>query len=229
MKRVVSIILAVLVTAACFSIGASASETPFFKVKNVSGEEGDTVSVDVSVANNPGITSLQLSLQYSSADLKLLSVEDPQLFGNAVSTSSLDKNPFKVSWYDGDSEDRTENGVLIRLKFKILNGAKTSRITVSYDEENVFNSEFDNMFFSTVNGIVAVGSHEILGDADCNGVVNILDATAIQRRLADYTVQSFSEKRACITSNTLNIIDATLIQRHLANYLTPYHIGEIVC
>ena len=70
------------------------------------------------------------------------------------------------------------------------------------------------------------GAGSILGDADGNGVVNILDATAIQRVLADYTVNRFNLTAANITGGGLNIIDATTIQRYLADYDVPYEIGK---
>ena len=66
----------------------------------------------------------------------------------------------------------------------------------------------------------------IIGDADGNGEVTILDATLIQRKLADFTVSSFNIDAACITGKDLSIIDATAIQRWLAGYSDPYHIGQ---
>jgi len=68
----------------------------------------------------------------------------------------------------------------------------------------------------------------IIGDADNNGEVDILDATCIQRYLASYTVRSFNIDAASITGETVSIIDATVIQRYLAGYSDPHHIGETV-
>ena len=66
------------------------------------------------------------------------------------------------------------------------------------------------------------------GDADGDGEVTILDATAIQRWLAGLSVSSFNERAALITSDTINILDATVIQRYIAGFMDPYSIGEIV-
>ncbi len=67
----------------------------------------------------------------------------------------------------------------------------------------------------------------ILGDADGDGVVTILDATVIQRILAGFTVPSFNEKAADVDGDGLDITDATKIQRFLAEFIDPYHIGEM--
>lgn len=56
------------------------------------------------------------------------------------------------------------------------------------------------------------------GDANCDGVVNIKDATAIQKSLVDLiTLTSQGEKNAEVDGNDqLNIKDATMIQKHIA-------------
>ena len=68
----------------------------------------------------------------------------------------------------------------------------------------------------------------IIGDADGNEEVNILDATCIQRWLAGFTVNNFNYEAACITGNEVNILDATAIQRYLAAFTDPHHIGETI-
>ncbi len=58
----------------------------------------------------------------------------------------------------------------------------------------------------------------ILGDTDCDGKVTIMDATAIQRRLASLPTPSFNETAAdADKDNRVTILDATAIQRHLAS------------
>jgi hypothetical protein len=74
----------------------------------------------------------------------------------------------------------------------------------------------------------AAGGSYKRGDADRDGDVNISDATAIQRVLAQYTVSSFNTAAADVDGDGLDIMDATRIQRYLAQYDDPYHIGEIV-
>lgn len=74
--------------------------------------------------------------------------------------------------------------------------------------------------------IPASAGGRVRGDADADGEVTILDATAIQRRLAGLPVSSFSERSADIDGNGLDILDATMIQRFLASLDDPYGIGE---
>ena len=66
----------------------------------------------------------------------------------------------------------------------------------------------------------------ILGDADGDGVVTIIDATNIQRKLVNMPVSNFDKKAADVDGNGLDITDATFIQRFLAEIEIPYRIGE---
>lgn len=74
---------------------------------------------------------------------------------------------------------------------------------------------------------VAFASGIILGDADGDRTVTIIDATLVQRKLADIPVSAdFSEKAADVNgSGDIDITDATFIQRWLAEIRTPYDIG----
>ena len=67
----------------------------------------------------------------------------------------------------------------------------------------------------------------ILGDVDGDGKVTVVDATAIQRKLASLSVSAFNEKAADTDGDgEVTIIDATAIQRWLAGLSAPEGIGE---
>lgn len=77
-------------------------------------------------------------------------------------------------------------------------------------------------------GSLTAVAASVLGDADTNGKVTILDVTCVQRMVAELPVgDSFSEAAADADGNgVVNITDATLIQRWLAEMEMPYAIGE---
>jgi len=66
-----------------------------------------------------------------------------------------------------------------------------------------------------------------IGDADCDGTVTILDATSIQRSLADLAVSSYDESSADADEDgKVTILDATAVQRYLADLPTNSNIGK---
>ena len=70
----------------------------------------------------------------------------------------------------------------------------------------------------------------ILGDADGDGEVNIIDATVIQRTLAGIALPSSCDEEAADVDGDgdVTIIDVTCIQRYLAGINVTYAIGEPV-
>ena len=66
----------------------------------------------------------------------------------------------------------------------------------------------------------------ILGDADQDDIVSILDATTIQKMLASVPVLSLNLSAADANRNGVNeILDATMIQKYLAHLLPDSNIG----
>ena len=68
-----------------------------------------------------------------------------------------------------------------------------------------------------------------LGDANGDGVIDISDATVIQRVLAKYISDTTGRisLRGDISQNGLEITDATLLQRYLASFTVDFNIGKI--
>ncbi|MBQ3416719.1 MAG: Ig-like domain-containing protein [Ruminococcus sp.] len=66
----------------------------------------------------------------------------------------------------------------------------------------------------------------ILGDVDGDGVVSVIDATAIQKVRASIPVNCFNETAADVDNDSVvSVIDATYIQKWLAHIDIPYDIG----
>jgi hypothetical protein len=69
----------------------------------------------------------------------------------------------------------------------------------------------------------------ILGDVDFDGEATILDATVIQRCLAEIPVVSYNEANADTDGDgSVTILDATSIQRYLAELPTNDNIGKAI-
>ena len=71
------------------------------------------------------------------------------------------------------------------------------------------------------------GNGALLGDADENGIVNVKDATTIQKTVASIPVLTYDEVAADADENgTVNVKDATAIQKWLASLPTNENIGK---
>ena len=106
-----------------------------------------------------------------------------------------------------------------------------------YRVEDIFD-EYGGMHWDTAEPvlscsvILAVMPDEydyLLGDADGDGEITIMDVTVIQRHLADLPVDVDSDvlmQGDVDEDDALTIADASFIQRRLANLRIPYDIGK---
>ena len=163
MKRIVSITVAAVI---CFiGIGLMpvfSAGTLTISVSDVGGERGMTIDVAVRVTNNTGICGLQIEAGYDSSVLELKSIEKGDFGGGSgeVSfSSSISINPQIICWEDAlASENNTSNGTLAVLKFEILDTAESgdSEITLTYDADNIFDKDLENVPVTVQYGIVHV-------------------------------------------------------------------------
>ena len=157
MKKFLSLILSVLMLLTSVNVFAQDIDLDAkFVVSEVSGKVGETVTVDISAVSNPGIVSLKLLVGYDSSALKLVSYNEKD-FAN-VGWGPDTKNPFSVFWVDAINPNNTTSGVIAQLGFEILETANEgkSEITLSYNPNDVYNYDFENVEFETVSGGVIV-------------------------------------------------------------------------
>ena len=101
-----------------------ATNVPVFSVDEVSAVVGETVNVNINVANNPGFNALKLKLTYDSTVLKLKSskpidVADKMSF---TTSQSNDVSPFVMVWTSASNV--TGNGKIATLTFDVLKSSK---------------------------------------------------------------------------------------------------------
>lgn len=70
----------------------------------------------------------------------------------------------------------------------------------------------------------------VYGDADANGLVNVMDATTIQRHLASIIADSEIELSLadCDTNDSVTVLDATYIQRFAASLEGSANVGKVI-
>lgn len=102
------------------------------------------------------------------------------------------------------------------------------RPLATYEENYRFLKNWCGERHAWLSSYFEVGADTVLcGDADNDGEITVLDATAIQRVLVDFEVASFDIQAADIDGDGLNIMDATVIQRWLAGYKTSGNVGKL--
>ena len=157
MKRVFAVLLAAMMILCIVPVNSViALGTPTFSVSEARSSAGEQVTLSVNIASNPGVIAVGLQIGYDSAVLELKSAAIKDFADTSFGPTT--GNPFNISWDDVLNPNNTTNGTLAELTFQIKEGTALGEypVTVSYDEDNVFNSNFNNVYFATQNGKITV-------------------------------------------------------------------------
>lgn len=159
MKKLLALCLTVmLVVAMVPAFAVSADAAPTITVSSAEGYAGDEITVDVSLANNPGFVSMKLLVAYDAEVLELTNKAAGATFGTMAFSQTMDANPYILNWVDAINPDNMTNGAFATLTFKIKDGAAIgeSAITVTYDQADIYQLDWDEVTFEVVNGSVNV-------------------------------------------------------------------------
>jgi hypothetical protein len=158
-----------------------------------------------------------LLITYNSEIIEPVSVERGEALGAGFfndSIGSSENGQLKVMWTG--SENSYTNGVLFKIKFKVLKTDFTStKVLFDYSKPDTFNEAYEDVELSFDNSTIVKFSK---GDVNRDGSVNISDATEIQKHLAKLVTLSDQQLKNANTdhNDTVNILDATQIQKYLA-------------
>ena len=121
---------------------------PVINVSTVYGLPGDTVTVSVSLANNPGIMAAAIKAVYDDSVLELVSVDL-----NTTNFNGQFQTGAKIVW--AGSADNATNGEFITITFKVLDGAEGSTVvSIAYDEGDICNEAEEDVNFAVMPGSV---------------------------------------------------------------------------
>ncbi|MBR3844775.1 MAG: hypothetical protein IKM39_04640 [Clostridia bacterium] len=190
---------------------------PAFVIEDVTARVGGTVTVAVGVKNNPGIVSAKVKVAYDANVLEVLSMEAGAFEG--ITFSPVTNNPLVFNWMDSIHPNNTTNGALVYITFKVRDTATagTTPLTITYDGDDVFDYEYNNIAFGVINGTVNLIEY-IPGDLNDDGVINNKDYSLLERYLNDWNVTISEEAADVNRDGKINNKDYSLLQRYLNDW-----------
>ena len=170
MQKLIAFIL-IMTSICCCSFAAAASEIPTISVSDISADAGDTVDVEVSLKENPGIITLSLLVKYDESVLKLTKVTDTGLFPGKTHSSDY-KQPYTLYWDNGSvAENITVEGKIATLTFEIAENAvsKDYKVEISCDSEDTINYGLNYVDFAVEGGVITVNGKNAEEGGDNSG------------------------------------------------------------
>lgn len=153
-KRTISAVLVIVLAIAAMTMSAVAVGAPTISVGAASGNPGDTVTVTLSIENNPGVCAMILTPTYDTAALRLDGAKLSDDFDGMLECVN------KIVWIHsgGDSQN---NGTFLTLSFTVLDSARAgdSKISLTYSNGDICNWDEKYVDFEIVSGKI-----EILSD-----------------------------------------------------------------
>ena len=125
MKKIASILLAVLVAFSMFSFAVSAANPSLTASasKTADIKAGDEVTVTVKLSKDSGLGTLIAELNYDGAAFEVVSAEAGELFGNDFVNSGLTN---KVKFVAASTNVVNAEGTVFTVKFKALKAADST-------------------------------------------------------------------------------------------------------
>ena len=133
------------------------------------------VDINISLKNNIGIIAALFSVEYDRERLELVEVQDGQLLDGGTFSPNYKSYPYKMVWNSAATTNFTNDGVLAVLKFKVRENAQPGKayINLTYDENDVFNVDLNNIPVTIINGgIEVIGSNHGSGSSKNNSSGN---------------------------------------------------------
>ena len=186
------------------------------EILSVTGHPGNEILVPIRLSSNPGLYTITFHLNFDSAVLQLTGVENGTLTGWSFSQKSG-----YVHWETPDDMDKTGSGVIVKLRFQILENAADGELALSIDDLEAFNREEKAISFGRIPGTVTVSSRTA-GDVNGDGEISILDLVRLRKYLM-HDPTNINAANADVTGDgSVNSQDLVRLRKYLAG--DPYTV-----
>ena len=215
MKRVMGISTIILTILLCIcvvhpeAVFSSGTTKPAISVESKNGNAGETVEVNVYLENNPGIAGATLQVEYDDGKMMLSSAESGEALGNLTFTKSAQfTTPARFLW-DSESGVSKQNGVLLKLKFQILNKVVPGEqlpIHISYAEGDIYDENLEDMEIQLNDGVINIEKDiesEIETETETEKVTESDKETESEKESESETTVPTTEKIVILPEETL--------------------------
>ena len=209
MKKFIAVTLAVLLSLALpLSVLAAELTSCTVTADSVAGEPGETVTVAVKIADNPGFTNFAIALDYDREHLILKSIEtqngdDPYLCGSNVSINKTwDENEKEYGFVVSASADPVkENGILFTVTFEIA-ADFVGEAQVTPVVQYIRNNEAVFSIFEEIHATVTAGmiTSVLVGDVNGDGIIEYNDVMMAYKAFLGET-ELTAEQLASVDTN----------------------------
>lgn len=208
-KRILSLLCAVALLFALVPVRTQAAgttgATPVFSVEETWGMTGSTVTVNITVSNNPGILGGTLVVSWAD-ELELVSAQSGAAFEELsyMKPSRFSNTGTNFVWY-GDSLTEVMDGTVLKLTFKVSEDMDTlKKLHVNLSGNSMVNTDMARIEASYISGGVQVIDYNP-GDVDGDSLVEPLDLIALAQFISDGCVTDPDGYNVTLNENAADV------------------------
>lgn len=143
---------------------AAAAGNLDISLSDAAGKPGETVTVSVSLANNPGFVNMSLDIDYDHSALVLTEIVDTGVLSGQMHSPSISADDsYRLIWAnDTVRSDFTVNGVVVNLVFKVADNAKQGEypVRLSVPKNGIINYSMKKVDFQLNDGTIEVTAEQ---------------------------------------------------------------------
>lgn len=161
-NKILSAFMIIAAAATLITASAMAAPSVSFAPETVEVKPGETFTVTLNTAENPGFCTLGMIVTGSNDTFTLTNVADGGLYGTAVHGNNMNVAEYYLTWYYSDlfEEETTVNGEIVTLTYKVNDNVVdgTYKIKVKPYEDASYNMNEDFINFGEKELSVVVKS-----------------------------------------------------------------------
>ena len=184
---------------------------------------GDTIKVPISVRNNPGISSIKLTVTYDPAVLGYkgctFNEELTSIAGSQTVVNDTQSGKVVLSWVVANAAYTDAEGDIVVLDFEVKSVAEntSSPVSISYEPESTFDNNLVDKKFLIKNGTVQVNTIRP-GDINGDGKVDVDDALLLLNYTCGLRTDEVVGNPDVNGDGAVNNKDVVILLRYIAEY-----------
>ncbi len=123
-------------------------------IESVSGAPGETVTVNLTLSENPNFNYLKLYLEYDATSIEFVKATDTGILPNF--SVEYDGYYVKIIWDGSSGNNNTQTGIIAVLTFKIKDRPQSTMPTIELFGYECYSQEHTNPGIIETNGTVSV-------------------------------------------------------------------------
>ena len=160
-RKITALVISFFLIIGFCALPANAAGSGKFSVTSASGKQGETVTIDVNIENNPGLITMKFTVSWGEG-LELIAVSDSGLLNGWTQPSPTISSPYTLRWADSlATKNNTSNGKIAKLTFRINNNTTAGQksVNITFSESRDANGGKNSFSGATARIAVACANH----------------------------------------------------------------------